>query len=206
MMIHDEENVSRVIGILEDFRKNKNKAPVDRTELLLTLRGFFADEENKILAKCMEVYPSFYISPASCKYHGAYEGGLFDHSIAVFEAALKLAKIHEVNYVDPVACILHDLCKVGSYGVDTIKSTPEKPVFKYCENLGLQHGSESLRRILGLGYPLTGENWQFAVAYHMGAFNANTEDTINFGKMCERYNEVLLLHNADMVASKIYGI
>ena len=32
-MIHDEENASRVIGILEDFRKNENKAPVDRTDL-----------------------------------------------------------------------------------------------------------------------------------------------------------------------------
>ena len=206
MMINDIQSVDMVLNILESFRNTENKSTDNRVELISRLRGFFNEDENNAIAKLIEKFPQFYYSPASCKYHGAYEGGLFDHSIAVFEAALRLAVAHEVTYVDPVACIFHDLCKVGSYAVDTVKSTPEKPVFKYCENLGLPHGSESLRRILSAGYPLSGEPWQFAVAYHMGAFNMNSEDTINFGKMCERYNCVLLLHSADMLASKIYGI
>lgn len=146
-------------------------------------------------------YPEFLSSPASAKYHGAYPGGLFEHSVAVFLCAKELQSVFKVDHVDPIACIFHDLCKVGSYGFNDKDNK-----YFYKDNLGLPHGSESLRRIMKCGVQLSSEAWEFAVAYHMGAFNANNEETINFGKMCEKYPEVLLLHTADMMASKLMSL
>lgn len=156
-----------------------------------------AENARTILMK----YPEFMSSPASAKYHGAYEGGLFDHSFAVFLCAIKLAPIFKIENVDAIACIFHDLCKVGSYGFNDKDNK-----YFYKDNLGLPHGSESLRRIMKCGVQLSSEGWEFAVAYHMGAFNANSEETINFGKMCEKHPEVLLLHTADMMASKLMSL
>ncbi len=39
----------------------------------------------------------FFTAPASTKYHGAYEGGLFDHSWAVYQ---RLKKLTEDNHLD----------------------------------------------------------------------------------------------------------
>lgn len=71
----------------------------------------------------------FFVSPASTKYHGCYNGGLANHSLRLYELmyaqyeVLKLDavtspgqkpfKLEDENIV--VACLLHDTCKVGAY-------------------------------------------------------------------------------------------
>jgi hypothetical protein len=40
----------------------------------------------------------------------------------------------------------------------------------------------------------------------MGAFSEDSLQRTNYGKACEKYPEVLLLHTADMIASKIMHI
>ena len=161
----------------------------------------FTDKDRMDIKQILMKYPEFLFSPASAKYHGSYPGGLFEHSVAVLLCAKELAPIFKVDHVDVVACIFHDLCKVGSYGLNDKDNK-----YFYKDNLGIPHGSESLRRIMKCGVQLSSEAWEYAIAYHMGAFNANNEDTINFGKMCEKYPEVLLLHTADMMASKLMSL
>lgn len=51
-----------------------------------------------------------------------------------------------------------------------------------------------------------GKPWQMAINYHMGVFGASNEEMIRFSKITESVPEVLLLHHADMIATKIYHV
>ena len=57
----------------------------------------------------------FYKAPASTKYHGAWEGGLLEHSLKVYEV-LK-SKVGDSDSVRIIA-LLHDICKINFYKVD----------------------------------------------------------------------------------------
>lgn len=180
----------------------------------------------------LHCYYQFTISPASARYHGAYEGGLFDHSMAVLEAAIRLAPAFDMQLVDidPIPFIFHDLCKVGLYKATVKEKTTDSgkkqkfTTFDYNNDLQqIQHGPESLRRLLNIiaeGVPSSFEDpidkavykyklsdrYQHAIAYHMGAFDTGTDERIKFGNMCGLVPEVLWMHTADMVASKIMGL
>lgn len=61
----------------------------------------------------------FYTSPASTKYHGAYDGGLLDHSLNVYDELNRLLSAYpeiSVSEESKIICSLfHDLCKVNMY-------------------------------------------------------------------------------------------
>ena len=61
----------------------------------------------------------FFTAPASTRFHGAYEGGLCEHSVNVFNELVRLLKAYpEIKCSGETAAIvslLHDLCKVGCY-------------------------------------------------------------------------------------------
>ena len=66
----------------------------------------------------------FFTAPASTRYHGAYEGGLLDHSLNVYDCLLdilarpRVKDVYGIHYSDESAAIvalLHDLCKVNIY-------------------------------------------------------------------------------------------
>ena len=177
--------------------------------------GTYNDEEDKLIKKAISKilirYSTFFNEPASTKFHGAYKGGLIDHSLAVYLAAIRTS-IHygiQASEVNPIACLFHDICKVGKYKL--IKDNKSDDGFKYVYNNeynGIEHGAESLRRLLnieGVG-ELISEPWQIAIAYHMGVFGVSSTEMQNFSTMSERYPEVLLLHHADMIATKIYDL
>lgn len=63
----------------------------------------------------------FFTAPASTRYHGAYEGGLCEHSMDVFRMALKGMSGYELELSlesVAIATLFHDLCKVNFYKVD----------------------------------------------------------------------------------------
>lgn len=64
----------------------------------------------------------FFTAPASTRYHGAYEGGLCEHSLDVMQMAAKCAEGFglELNLESlTIAALFHDLCKVNYYKPDT---------------------------------------------------------------------------------------
>lgn len=163
---------------------------------------------SKILIK----YSTFFNEPASTKYHGAYKGGLVDHSLAVYLAAIRTS-IHygiQASEVNPIACLFHDICKVGKYKLVKDEKKGDDS-FKYIYNNdydGIEHGAESLRRLLNIEgvCELIPIPWQIAIAYHMGVFGVSNTEMQNFSTMSEQHPEVLLLHHADMIATKIYDL
>ena len=183
-----------------------------KDELLYSL----SDEEDKLIKKAISKilirYSTFFNEPASTKFHGAYKGGLIDHSLAVYLAAIRTSIYYgiQASEVNPIACLFHDICKVGKYKLIKDDKKGDNS-FKYIYNNeynGIEHGAESLRRLLnieGVG-ELIPEPWQIAIAYHMGVFGVSNTEMQNFSTMSERYPEVLLLHHADMIATKIYDL
>ena len=181
-------------------------------ELLYSLN----DEEDKSIKKAISKilirYSTFFNEPSSTKFHSAYKGGLIDHSLAVYLAAIRTSTYYgiQASEVNPIACLFHDICKVGKYKLIKDDKKDDNS-FKYIYNNecnGIEHGAESLRRLLnieGIG-ELIPEPWQIAIAYHMGVFGVSSTEMQNFSTMSERYPEVLLLHHADMIATKIYDL
>ena len=61
----------------------------------------------------------FFRAPASTKYHGAYEGGLFDHSLMVMNSLVELSAKNELRWQRAespfIVGMFHDLCKIDQY-------------------------------------------------------------------------------------------
>jgi 23S rRNA maturation-related 3'-5' exoribonuclease YhaM len=61
----------------------------------------------------------FFYAPASTKYHGNYEGGLFDHSFMVMNTLVDLTRHNNLKWQRDgspfIVGLLHDLCKIDQY-------------------------------------------------------------------------------------------
>lgn len=146
----------------------------------------------------------YFIAPASTKYHGAYEGGLFDHS---FEVATQLLHLTEKNGLSwendgsPVIIgLFHDICKMDQY-----RHPPRDPLqWEYRDDTLLKgHGEKSVM-ILASHMQLSEEE-VMCIRYHMGAFTEKNEWN-DYTRAVRKYPNVLWTHHADMLASNVKGL
>ena len=148
----------------------------------------------------------FFTNPASTKYHGAYPGGLFDHS---FEVAMRLKMLTADNHLtwtrpeSPfIVGMFHDLCKTDQYTYEGIEDN--KPIYAYSTDTTLQgHGDKSVM-LLSTLMRLTEEE-MLCIRYHMGAFT-DKEEWSKYTNAIHRYPNVLWTHQADMLAAHVYHI
>ena len=176
-------------------------SPGQRVDLLRALvkeygcESFFPWEE--LLAS------DFFKAPASTKYHGAYVGGLFDHSMNVANALCYFTGAQLSNpWMRPESPLLvgifHDACKIGKYDLNT---TNDGFIWAPSEDFAIYggHGAESLIRVQQW-IQLTQEE-AMCIRFHMGAYEK--EDWEAFDKAIKKYPNVLWTHMADMAASKL---
>ena len=145
----------------------------------------------------------FFTAPASTKYHGAYEGGLFDHSLSVANVLWSLTK-HGVTSrwgrsASPfLVGIFHDLTKLSKYmrndTEDGYKWSPAQDLPIYGG-----HGAESALRA-HRWVPLTDEE-SLCIRFHMGAYEHDDWDAYDIA--IKQYPNVLWTHTADMLVSKL---
>lgn len=158
----------------------------------------------------------FFTAPASTKYHGAYEGGLFDHSFEVAQLLVQLTEdCHLVwanNRSPYIIGMFHDLCKIDQYrhspvaGLTTFDGTPVEDVthWEYNPDTLLKgHGDKSVM-LLSQFYTLTEEEIA-CIRYHMGAFTDKAEWD-DYTRAVKLYPNVLWTHHADMLASHVKGV
>lgn len=152
----------------------------------------------------------FFKAPASTKYHGNYEGGLFDHSYAVMRFLLELSAANGLRWERPVSPFIvgmfHDLCKIDQYIPTHFDGAyHENPVsWEYNSNTILKgHGDKSVM-LLSQFYTLTEEEIM-CIRYHMGAFTEK-EEWRDYTRAVNLYPNVLWTHHADMLASHVAGI
>lgn len=152
----------------------------------------------------------FFTAPASTKYHGNYEGGLFDHSFMVMNLLVELSAANGLKWKRPASPFLvgmfHDLCKIDQYRIDN--STPytvgEPTQYEYNPNTMYKgHGDKSII-LLSQFTTLTDEETA-CIRYHMGAFTEK-EEWRDYTHAVHAFPNVLWTHQADMLASHVVGI
>lgn len=153
----------------------------------------------------------FFTAPASTKYHGAYEGGLFDHSLAVTNTLVDLTVKNQLKWGRPespyIIGMLHDICKMDQY------RHPDSPILadghilpdttKWEYNPGTLlkgHGDKSV--ILASTLLILTEEEMLCIRYHMGAFTEKDEWKC-YTDAIYKYPNVLWTHQADMIAAHI---
>lgn len=162
----------------------------------------------------------FFTAPASTKYHGAYEGGLVDHSLNVYKLfrqellqRLQLFADKKGETLTPeleefcaVCALLHDVCKVQFY-TQTVKNQKNSkgdweqvPYYTVNDQFSYGHGEKSVwlvQRFIRLSVEES-----IAIRWHMGGF----DDAVRGGSRClskawNDYPSAMLLHVADMKAT-----
>lgn len=167
---------------------------------------------DKLLAHLMSSNSDFFTAPASTRFHGAYEGGLVEHSLNVYECLcdyMERERVKELYGLEAsdetiaIVALLHDLCKMNFYkpGFRNVKDDngvwQKVPTYEIEDKLPYGHGEKSVYIISGF-MRLTREE-AFAIRYHMG-FSGN-EEPRNVGSAFEMFPLAFALSTADMEAT-----
>ena len=116
-----------------------------------------------LLRYLMSESSDFFIAPASTRYHGAEMGGLCRHSLNVYDALVdimnrrRMKETYGIHYSDEsiaIAALLHDLCKVNFYRVESrnVKrngSWEAVPYYTIDDSLPYGHGEKSVYIVSG---------------------------------------------------------
>lgn len=189
---------------MDEFKKTCEEEKLRRYYAAIRREG-----AEKLLAWLEE--NKFFDAPASTKYHGNYAGGLAEHSNHVFERLLELRRkgkeeqftCEELETIAIVG-LLHDICKIDAYKLDT-KSQTEKEAgqqYTYTNAFPLGHSEKSLFLIMR-HMQLTNEE-AMAIRWHMGAFdNAVKGGSYDMNSAFNQCELAAALHIADMTATHI---
>lgn len=165
---------------------------------------------------------NFFYAPASTSFHGNYRGGLAEHSLNVYQSALRLRDmaIGLNPSLEPsltlesvtLVSLLHDICKADIYKeVEKYRKRPDGSWDKYMgydtdySHFPLGHGEKSVIMLLSLGLELTADEMA-AIRWHMTAWDLpfqsyEAKGNINAAK--EKYPLCNLLQLADGFASSL---
>lgn len=153
----------------------------------------------------------FFTAPASTRYHGAEAGGLCRHSLNVYDclcdqlARTRMKNLYGIHYSEEsiaISALLHDLCKINFYRVESrnVKKNgvwQAVPYYTIDDRLPYGHGEKSVYIISGF-MRLTRDE-AFAIRYHMGF--SGPEDNGTIGKALEMFPLAFALCVADMEAA-----
>lgn len=157
---------------------------------------------ENVLAKLDEL--GFFEAPASTRFHLSCKGGLAEHSMNVYEAAVMLRsqmilrrpELEEQLPLDSVAIctLLHDVCKADIYKEAILSRKNDEGFWEkypgyqvdYTQALPLGHGEKSVILLLSWGLELTPEE-MLAIRWHMGPWDlpmqsAEHKESINAAK------------------------
>lgn len=170
---------------------------------------------DKLLEFIMSPSSDFFTAPASAKYHSAYEGGLCEHSLNVYDCLCDYLnrdvarEKYGLNYSEEtiaIVSLLHDLCKMNVYKVNFRNAKNEQgqwekvPYYEFDDALPYGHGEKSVYMISPF-IRLTREE-AFAIRYHMGFSGADSTIASNsVSKAFEMFPLAFALSTADMEAT-----
>ncbi len=169
----------------------------------------------------LENKSDYFTAPASTAFHGNYAGGLAEHSLNVYEVAMRVKatmvelKPELVNRISDesvaIVALLHDLCKTNVYKVEK-KNRKVNGRWEEVDAYGvdyskfpLGHGEKSVIMLLSLGFPLTRDE-MLAIRWHMSAWELpmqSAEAKANLNEAREQCPLLAVLQAADGLASAI---
>ena len=184
-----------------------------KEEFIEIYRANVHREGADALLDYLENKSDFFSAPASARYHGAYAGGLCQHSLNVYRCLcdyLARPRVQELYGVEvpqesiAIAALLHDLCKIDFYTVSTRNVKNEqtgqwekKPFYTIDEKLPYGHGEKSVYIISGFMRLTRPE--AMAIRWHMGF--SGPEDPRTVGQALSQYPLAFALATADMEAT-----
>ena len=170
------------------------------------------DGADKLLDYLASPGCDFFTAPASTRFHGAYEGGLCEHSLNVYDCLCDYMQRDRVDGLYGLHCssetlaivsLLHDVCKINCYRPSFRNVKDEHgvwqkvPSYEYDDALPYGHGEKSVYILSGF-LRLTREE-AFAIRFHMGF--SGTEEIRLVSDAFEKFPLAFALHTADMEAS-----
>lgn len=204
------------------------------TELISKFENYLMSVKRDGIDKLLDMIrkSDFYIAPASTRFHGAYEGGLLEHTMNVLERALekyntpntfwyKVCREHgytEENII--ISALGHDICKIYFYIVEYknkkvysehgSKSDAQGrfdwesvPAYAIDDKMPLGHGSKSV--IILDKYIKLETPEMYAIRWHMGAYEGKDNWNV-LQQAMEKYPIILLIHEADAEASNVMEV
>lgn len=161
----------------------------------------------------------FFEAPASAQGHGSYPGGLTEHSLNVYgaamsmrEALIKLRPDLEAALAPDsiaIAALLHDVCKADFYSLVRRKKKNEIGVYEnvdvyeiHDEHFPIGHGEKSAILVLRSGLDIS-EDELCAIRWHMGPWNLSRDDEKFYRQAGRRSPLPPLIHAADTMASAL---
>lgn len=161
-----ESNQNRFIGLLQDV----DRPGIDNLVTWLKSTDFFT-------------------APASTKFHGNYPGGLCEHSLQVYDTAIKLRELmtdlkpslleHLPLESVTIASLIHDICKVYNYypkekwRKDPQNNWESYPGYEVQDKFPIGHGEKSV--ILAMYYIRLTAAESLAIRWHMGQTEPSTQ-------------------------------
>ena len=157
----------------------------------------------------------FFIAPASTKYHGNYDGGLCEHSIDVYEMAVRLEGLYREDirkqylvlnrpynhdqFMESlaIAALFHDLCKANFYRARTNGKNTSYAVDELLPFGG--HGSKSVF-VLSKYLKDIKDDEAIAINCHMG-FSRGNDSSISIGESFRFSPLSWIIHVADEAAT-----
>lgn len=147
----------------------------------------------------------FYTAPASSRHHEAYEGGLVEHCVHVYDF-LKSDPLAEKFEEDTLAIValFHDVCKIGQYKVEMRNTKDEKgkwiqvPYYTVDDPFPYGHGEKSV--LMLQDFIRLGADELMAIRWHMGAYSGQ-QDWNTLANAYKAFPLALMLHQADMRAT-----
>lgn len=165
------------------------------------------------LIKWLTDKSDFFTAPASTKYHGAKEGGLVEHSLAVYDKLCMIADAHKdslptvYNSTLIIIALLHDICKANFYTVQMRNAKNETtgvwekvPFYAIEDQFPYGHGEKSvliIREFISLQV-----EEMMAIRWHMGGYDDGGYATRQaLSAAMDKYPLILALQMADLAAS-----
>lgn len=162
-------------------------------------RAIFQDQVNRPGADDLLEWlenAGFFTAPASTKYHGAYPGGLVDHSLRVYDFLISSPyAVGTIAESRAICALLHDVCKVEYY------EPKDDGGYRVNDQFPFGHGEKSVYQISRFMY-LTDEE-ALAIRWHMGAYDdAARGGSQTLSAALSLFPLVFALHTADMCATQ----
>lgn len=153
----------------------------------------------------------FLRAPASARWHGAHEGGLVEHSLAVHDRLMGLEEHFGFGLAEDsmaLCALLHDVCKADCYVQDTRNVKDERgvwhkvPCYRFEERYPYGgHGSKSV--YLVQSFVRLSPEEAAAINCHMGMYDSSSYSRP--GPVYGANALAWLLHVADEAATYIDG-
>ena len=179
-------------------------------------------ENVEYVIEDLETY-GFFEAPASARNHFNHPGGLVQHSLNVYDAAMMLREgiiksrpdMEKRLPVDSVilASLLHDVCKANIYRLVSRKRKNEIGMWEEVEEyevnysqLPIGHGEKSVVMLLRMGLDLEDDEI-CAIRWHMGPWAVDTssiEQDKSYRQSILNSPLLPLFHTADTIASQIF--